>query len=136
MNKFSGPKFCPIDGGWSDFETWLPCDKYGLEKGFRFCNNPKPQFDGKNCVGENVKVQICTDNYDEGVLLYKEQLCQRLRDIGIFQSLMFTQPFIIRITSDPILEILKRALVFPSRFLELLFICCCSYSCFISWFKY
>ena len=64
VNKFLlGPQKCSINGGWTNYTLWLPC-KDGVEKGFRYCENPEPDFDGKYCEGSNFILLNCTD--DEG----------------------------------------------------------------------
>ncbi len=58
-----GPKNCPINGGWSDFTFWTTC-KNGQNRGFRYCNNPKPDFEGLDCHGVNYIEEGCSDEYD------------------------------------------------------------------------
>ena len=48
-NFISGPKFCPIDGDWSDFGLWLPCSSIcgnGTMRRFRTCTDPEPKYGG------------------------------------------------------------------------------------------
>jgi hypothetical protein len=59
----SGPKNCPIHGNWSDYINWTPC-KNGKEKGFRFCTNPEPKYEGNDCEGEHFIIQDCNITYD------------------------------------------------------------------------
>ena len=61
----SGPKKCPINGGWSEVLYWIPC-KDGKEKGFKYCTNPEPSYGGHDCDGENFIIQDCNDTMDEG----------------------------------------------------------------------
>lgn len=45
---------CPIDGAFSEWNTWTPCTKScggGTKKRSRHCNNPIPMYGGKNCSG-------------------------------------------------------------------------------------
>ena len=55
-----GPKFCPIDGNWTEFDNFLPC-KNGQERGFRTCSNPEPQHGGQECTGNTFIVRNCTE---------------------------------------------------------------------------
>ncbi|KAM5129639.1 thrombospondin-1 [Mantella aurantiaca] len=53
---------CPINGHWGPWSPWdicsLTCGS-GVQKRERLCNNPKPQFGGKDCPGDNVDNRIC-----------------------------------------------------------------------------
>ncbi|XP_053386636.1 SCO-spondin-like [Mercenaria mercenaria] len=52
---------CPIDGGWSDFRNVscsVTCGR-GQEIAIRDCNNPAPQFGGKDCVGLSHHITEC-----------------------------------------------------------------------------
>ena len=57
--RASAPKYCPIHGNWTDFETWLPC-KNGEQKGFRYCTNPEPEHGGDDCEGDIYTYKNCT----------------------------------------------------------------------------
>lgn len=53
---------CPVNGGWSNWSNWTKCSSscgLGIQVKFRFCINPKPQFGGKSCYGENVLFNSC-----------------------------------------------------------------------------
>ncbi|CAD5123995.1 DgyrCDS12301 [Dimorphilus gyrociliatus] len=55
---------CPIDGGWSDWSS-PDCSKScgGGKKIFeRNCDNPKPQYGGKNCEGDSQKIEDCNQS--------------------------------------------------------------------------
>ncbi|XP_033762737.1 coadhesin-like [Pecten maximus] len=62
---------CPIDGAWADFGDWVPtlCSVScgGGERSLsrsRTCTNPSPQYNGKNCEGDNTeyKTETCNSN--------------------------------------------------------------------------
>ncbi|KAJ8310680.1 hypothetical protein KUTeg_012545, partial [Tegillarca granosa] len=56
---------CPIDGGLSQWQKWSDCSKtcsVGVQMRIRFCNNPAPQYGGKNCSGKLVETRNCTLN--------------------------------------------------------------------------
>ena len=55
----SGPKHCPIHGGWTDWQYFSKC-KDEKRKGFRFCTNPEPEYGGKDCEGETVIIESCS----------------------------------------------------------------------------
>ncbi|XP_015592204.1 semaphorin-5A [Cephus cinctus] len=74
----------PVDGGWSAWSSWLPCQHGTAEQSSthfhshghshmenaenvdtcqcqtRECNNPPPRHGGNGCVGSMVRVQNCT----------------------------------------------------------------------------
>ena len=58
-----GPQNCQIHGNWSDYINWTPC-KNGKEKGFRFCTDPEPKYEGNDCEGEHFIIQDCNITYD------------------------------------------------------------------------
>ncbi|XP_072284946.1 thrombospondin-1 [Pyxicephalus adspersus] len=53
---------CPINGQWGPWSPWDLCSVTcggGAQKRERLCNNPKPQFGGKDCLGDSVDSRIC-----------------------------------------------------------------------------
>ncbi|XP_065841444.1 A disintegrin and metalloproteinase with thrombospondin motifs adt-1-like [Oscarella lobularis] len=60
---------CPIDGGWSSWESWTHCTKTcrrerdtpGTQYRNRLCNNPSPQFEGADCGGNAHAQRPCFD---------------------------------------------------------------------------
>ncbi|KAL9981056.1 hypothetical protein ACROYT_G009713 [Oculina patagonica] len=55
---------CPVDGGYSMWSPWLPCDADcggGIQERTRFCNNPAPEIGGKDCtiLGSDKQTQLC-----------------------------------------------------------------------------
>ncbi|XP_071953956.1 SCO-spondin-like isoform X2 [Antedon mediterranea] len=53
---------CPIDGGFSEWTQWTVCSStcnYGLEVRKRWCNNPQPMHDGKDCSGAHKQNREC-----------------------------------------------------------------------------
>ncbi|PIO28464.1 Thrombospondin-1 [Aquarana catesbeiana] len=53
---------CPINGQWGPWSPWDICSVTcggGVQKRERLCNNPKPQFGGKACLGDNADSRIC-----------------------------------------------------------------------------
>lgn len=56
-------KPCPIDGGWSDWKLLSACDAScglkGVEVYSRDCNNPSPNYGGKDCIGSITKTVEC-----------------------------------------------------------------------------
>lgn len=53
---------CPIDGGFSDWKDVEPCSKScdgGTKKQIRTCDNPAPQFGGKQCDGTSERTVAC-----------------------------------------------------------------------------
>ncbi|XP_069502497.1 SCO-spondin-like [Ambystoma mexicanum] len=55
--------FCPVDGGWSSWGPWSPCDACAGESiRHRECNSPPARFGGTFCIGEAKQSRICYDN--------------------------------------------------------------------------
>ncbi|XP_044844305.1 properdin [Mauremys mutica] len=57
-----GVPFCPVDGGWSNWETSSPCSVtcgLGRVTQKRLCNNPAPRHGGKACLGLNTRSYFC-----------------------------------------------------------------------------
>ena len=55
-------KSCPIDGGFGPWSEFGPCNVWcgaGEQIRSRECNNPVPQFGGRDCAGLFVDKQIC-----------------------------------------------------------------------------
>ncbi|XP_022809965.1 coadhesin-like, partial [Stylophora pistillata] len=53
---------CPIDGGYSNWLEWSDCSATcggGRRARSRKCDNPIPQYDGKNCVGPSLQTEDC-----------------------------------------------------------------------------
>ncbi|XP_010622953.1 thrombospondin-1 [Fukomys damarensis] len=53
---------CPINGGWGPWSLWDVCSVTcggGLQTRSRLCNNPAPQFGGKDCIGDVTESQVC-----------------------------------------------------------------------------
>ncbi|XP_065685065.1 uncharacterized protein LOC105845853 isoform X1 [Hydra vulgaris] len=53
---------CPIDGGFSEWTDWSICDKpcgNGTSKRVRYCNNPVPAINGKECSGNFTITRDC-----------------------------------------------------------------------------
>lgn len=47
-----------VDGVWTAWERWGPCacaGGGGSRTRRRMCDNPAPQYDGKNCAGSDVE---------------------------------------------------------------------------------
>lgn len=50
--------FNTVDGVWTAWERWGPCacaGGGGSRTRRRMCDNPAPQYDGKNCAGSDVE---------------------------------------------------------------------------------
>ncbi|XP_019367192.1 PREDICTED: fibrillin-1-like isoform X3 [Gavialis gangeticus] len=55
-------KRCPVDGMWSPWTPWTPClvsCGLGVVSRSRWCNNPAPQHEGKNCTGHGHEEGTC-----------------------------------------------------------------------------
>ncbi|GFT31287.1 hemicentin-1 [Nephila pilipes] len=55
-------KPCPVNGEWGNWMDWTPCSMscgVGLRQRSRICDNPKPQFGGSDCVGNDDEIDSC-----------------------------------------------------------------------------
>ncbi|KAK3084929.1 hypothetical protein FSP39_021552 [Pinctada imbricata] len=55
---------CPIDGGWSFWNTWTSCSKscgFGVRTRYRQCDNPPPFHGGIPCSGINNQTESCNE---------------------------------------------------------------------------
>ncbi|KAF7236260.1 SCO-spondin, partial [Varanus komodoensis] len=56
--------FCPVDGGWSTWSAWAPCDAcVGSSVRSRGCTNPPARFGGLPCPGEAQQSRQCHDGH-------------------------------------------------------------------------
>ncbi|ESO98336.1 hypothetical protein LOTGIDRAFT_213961 [Lottia gigantea] len=68
-----------VNGGWSDWTSWTLCSRTcggGIQERSRKCNNPKPEYNGKPCLGDSqmyklCNIQECKDNKD-----YRQEQCE------------------------------------------------------------
>ena len=51
----------PVDGDWSPWEAWSPCDADcgGQQIRVRVCNDPRPTNGGLPCPGPQNEIQEC-----------------------------------------------------------------------------
>ncbi|KAL7010771.1 hypothetical protein ACKWTF_009159 [Chironomus riparius] len=57
-------KFCPINGGWSKWSDWSGCTAvsgHGTQYRIRYCNNPKPKYNGNDCIGLPQEKRSCEE---------------------------------------------------------------------------
>ena len=55
-------KGIPVDGQWSDWGPWAVCTKTcagGLKVRHRKCDDPQPEYGGKNCSGKSEEKTEC-----------------------------------------------------------------------------
>lgn len=60
--RFCNTKRCPVNGGWSAFGNYGPCNNKcggGIQKKMRYCSNPTPKYGGKGCPGLNTMIRAC-----------------------------------------------------------------------------
>ena len=51
---------------WGSWNSWSPCSTtcgYGTRERKRLCDNPKPAYDGKNCLGVGYQKRRCHAYY-------------------------------------------------------------------------
>lgn len=57
-----GDEFCPINGGWNVWQSWLACSQTcgtGTKTRYRTCDNPVPQYGGQSCTGDSYETSVC-----------------------------------------------------------------------------
>ncbi|XP_074625866.1 coadhesin-like [Acropora palmata] len=57
---------CPVDGMWGSWTTWSACSQtcgYGVRERNRYCDNPKPAYNGTTCVGDGYQKIRCHAYY-------------------------------------------------------------------------
>uniref|UniRef100_UPI00398F37F4 SCO-spondin-like n=1 Tax=Pristiophorus japonicus TaxID=55135 RepID=UPI00398F37F4 len=55
--------FCPVDGAWSLWTAWSPCDGcVAVSVRARSCSSPPPRFGGEQCLGEMEQSRACHHN--------------------------------------------------------------------------
>ncbi|XP_022785409.1 A disintegrin and metalloproteinase with thrombospondin motifs adt-1-like [Stylophora pistillata] len=57
---------CPVDGSWGSWAPWSACSAtcgYGNRQRKRVCDNPKPAYNGKSCVGVGYQKARCHAYY-------------------------------------------------------------------------
>ncbi|XP_060070843.1 uncharacterized protein LOC132550773 [Ylistrum balloti] len=68
MKECSPTNPCPVDGNWGSWGGWTACSVTCVKSGFktngvqtrnRSCVNPKPEHDGKYCLGEDEDIKEC-----------------------------------------------------------------------------
>ncbi|XP_005110846.3 A disintegrin and metalloproteinase with thrombospondin motifs 3 [Aplysia californica] len=55
----------PVNGFWSPWSSWSECSSecgVGVRQRSRACDNPAPQYEGKDCEGETDKWDTCVNN--------------------------------------------------------------------------
>ena len=51
-----------VNGSWSDWTSWTDCSEScegGIQYRSRFCDNPRPNHDGLDCVGSDQENRPC-----------------------------------------------------------------------------
>ncbi|XP_044178030.1 A disintegrin and metalloproteinase with thrombospondin motifs adt-1-like isoform X2 [Acropora millepora] len=57
---------CPVNGMWGSWTTWSACSQtcgYGVRERNRYCDNPKPAYNGTTCVGDGYQKIRCHAYY-------------------------------------------------------------------------
>ncbi|KAL5268609.1 hypothetical protein ACHWQZ_G002453 [Mnemiopsis leidyi] len=66
----------PIDGGWSEHGDWGECSDLcdsGVQTRTKTCTNPRPQFGGMDCVGQDFETRPCNPYPCEGFAIQFEE---------------------------------------------------------------
>ena len=67
------PLFFSVNGGWSDWTLWGPCDRScgtGSSIRYRECNSPKPSNGGAACSGSREQSKPCNIDPCPGKVKY------------------------------------------------------------------
>ena len=60
-----------MDGGWGPYGEWSSCPvtcNGGIQKRTRKCNQPKPQFGGEKCTGDEEETKPCGMSKCPGII--------------------------------------------------------------------
>ncbi|XP_050396161.1 fibropellin-1 isoform X2 [Patella vulgata] len=52
----------PVDGNWGTWSNYNECSLtcgFGIQKRYRVCNNPAPEYHGRRCIGRNQEERYC-----------------------------------------------------------------------------
>ncbi|KAL8596366.1 hypothetical protein ACOMHN_066697 [Nucella lapillus] len=62
LQGFAGPlcELEKVDGGWTDWQGWSPCECGGQQRRQRQCSNPSPLNGGRPCPGARIHVINCS----------------------------------------------------------------------------
>ena len=61
-----------VDGQWGDWDEWSDCSRScggGTKIRTKLCDNPFPQFGGKECLGPATELSLCNSDRCPGNLL-------------------------------------------------------------------
>ncbi|XP_054842167.1 complement component C6-like [Eublepharis macularius] len=80
-------KSVAVDGYWSCWSAWSPCDASHKRRRSRVCNNPSPLNGGKPCEGEQQQEEECYVSIfaDRGALCINDNEAKRESDIFVGQ---------------------------------------------------
>ncbi|XP_018011351.2 A disintegrin and metalloproteinase with thrombospondin motifs 20, partial [Hyalella azteca] len=71
-----------IQGQWGSWQPWSACSRtcgVGVQRAERYCDDPKPKFGGRYCVGEKVRYRSCVMEpcpRGSSALDFRTQQCQ------------------------------------------------------------
>ncbi|XP_069685429.1 A disintegrin and metalloproteinase with thrombospondin motifs 1-like [Periplaneta americana] len=75
----------PRDGGWSEWSSWTSCSRtcgFGVSFRSRLCDNPRPVYGGRECIGKSEEFLICGQTAcPEPLKDVRAQQCARLPTI-------------------------------------------------------
>ncbi|XP_064624818.1 A disintegrin and metalloproteinase with thrombospondin motifs 6-like [Lineus longissimus] len=73
------------NGGWGNWTTWGECSRScggGIQVIERLCDNPRPRFGGKYCIGERKKYRLCnTEKCPTNTTSFRELQCSSYNSI-------------------------------------------------------
>uniref|UniRef100_S4R6S8 SCO-spondin n=1 Tax=Petromyzon marinus TaxID=7757 RepID=S4R6S8_PETMA len=67
--RFCNTDVCKVDGGWSSWSPWAPCDRAcggGRSLRVRACTNPPRKNGGQPCPGDKYQVTVCNTQPCDG----------------------------------------------------------------------
>ncbi|XP_043671720.1 A disintegrin and metalloproteinase with thrombospondin motifs 9-like [Vespula pensylvanica] len=80
----------PRNGGWSVWSSWNKCSRtcgVGVQCRSRSCNNPRPAYGGKYCMGPSEDCRICESAKCTTNIDLRAQQCSRLIGILDFKEI-------------------------------------------------
>ena len=100
-----------VDGNWSAYTPYGECSSKcggGVQERFRYCNNPSPAFEGKNCAGFSKSVRVCNSHPCKGICssFILSQTCQdeisrhKKVNYGFFERIFIHRSIFLCFTLD------------------------------------
>ena len=109
----------PVNGNWSQWSPWQPCSVTcggGNRTRNRACTEPRPKWEGKDCIGMNVSSEECNQHKCNGKVFSRLSLDNMLQTIVLqvkgvnrFSITGFQKQSILAILDTPVDVFFKKS---------------------------